>query len=119
MSPPVLSADEWESLCDGCGKCCDIGGGVACPRLKDKRCTVYEDRLKLEPCIKVTPENTKDLHKMGILPDSCAYVRHLDGLPPEPKEYTLLPFVMATHEKQREYVLKREKYFGERYGQTG
>lgn len=114
-SPEKLTAEQWEALCDGCAKCCDIGGGVACPKLKDNRCTDYENRHHVEACVKVSPGNTLYLHKLGILPDSCAYVRYMKGLPPEPKEYTLIPFVLASPEAQNRYVRKRDKYLRERW----
>lgn len=79
-----MSRDEWESLCDGCGKCClgkiaDAETGelvqtsVAC-RLLDPdtcRCSSYEDRHRFVPdCVRITPNK---LHKLTWLPDTCAY----------------------------------------------
>ena len=79
-----MSPKQWESLCDGCGKCClnkleDIDTGelaytnVAC-RLLDLgvcRCTRYEERSRLVPdCVVLTPDNIADLHWM---PSTCAY----------------------------------------------
>ncbi len=85
---------EWESLCDGCGKCClvllvdeETGGvfetDVAC-RLYDpeaRRCGDYANRLARVPdCVRVTPENAGALHWM---PRTCAYGRLArgEGLP--------------------------------------
>ncbi len=90
-------------MCDGCGKCCEIGDtGVACPFLDTtiNRCTVYEDRLSKAPwCAKITPVNTLPLHKHGVLPDSCAYVLHEQGRPQlEPKDIPvarLIPYALA------------------------
>jgi uncharacterized cysteine cluster protein YcgN (CxxCxxCC family) len=79
-----LSASEWESLCDGCAKCClhklqdedtdeVFYTSVACAKLdlETCRCTVYEDRLKYVPdCLDLIQEN---LNELGWLPDSCAY----------------------------------------------
>lgn len=79
-----LTAAEWESLCDGCGLCCqirveDIDTGeialsdAACRFLDlcSHRCKDYVNRQKIVPdCVKVTPENVKDL---TWLPHSCAY----------------------------------------------
>jgi len=80
----ALSAAEWESLCDGCGKCClakleDADSGeiywtsVGC-RLLDAgscRCTSYAARATLVPdCVQLTPENVRSL---SWLPGTCAY----------------------------------------------
>ena len=81
-----FSDEEWEAVCDGCGKCCYrkyISGcgkatrlyftKVACDflNLKTNRCSVYEDRFKICPdCEKLTKEN---LEECDWLPDTCAY----------------------------------------------
>lgn len=79
-----MNQAEWESLCDGCGRCClhkleDADSGemfytnVAC-RLLDLnsgRCTRYAIRNRLVPdCIQLTPEQIK---RFTWLPDTCAY----------------------------------------------
>ncbi len=79
-----MTAAEWESLCDGCGKCCllkveyeDTGEifptSVAC-RLFDGetcRCGDYADRQRHVPdCVVLTPANVADLSWM---PRTCAY----------------------------------------------
>ncbi|MCV0397652.1 MAG: YcgN family cysteine cluster protein [Rhizobiaceae bacterium] len=79
-----MSKAEWESLCDGCGKCClakledeDSGDihwtSVAC-RLFDAglcRCRDYENRRsKVVDCVVLTPEKVRAIK---WLPDSCAY----------------------------------------------
>ncbi|MGB8842369.1 MAG: YcgN family cysteine cluster protein [Aliidongia sp.] len=75
---------EWESLCDGCGKCClvklqdeDTGTilhtDVGCYLLDAHgcRCRRYKDRQTLVPdCVKVTPDNIGDL---AFMPTTCAY----------------------------------------------
>jgi uncharacterized cysteine cluster protein YcgN (CxxCxxCC family) len=79
-----MSEAEWESLCDGCGLCCQIrvededAGEIALSdaacRLLDlctHHCRDYARRRERVPdCVKVTPENVRDLH---WLPYSCAY----------------------------------------------
>ncbi len=85
-----MTADEWESLCDGCGMCCmlkvqdeDTGDvfytDVAC-RLFDVdtcRCTDYVNRVEKVPdCLVLTPDE-KEVY--GWLPDSCAYRRLANG----------------------------------------
>ena len=79
-----LSPSEWESLCDGCAKCClhklrdaDTGAlawtNVAC-RLLDLgncRCTRYSERTRLVPmCIQLNPN---DLAALDWMPGTCAY----------------------------------------------
>ncbi len=85
-----MSREEWESLCDGCGRCClirfedeDTGEvvptRVAC-RLLDAetcRCTRYVRRKRYVPdCVKLTPQNVSELTWM---PPSCAYRRLYEG----------------------------------------
>ena len=79
-----MSQPEWESLCDGCGRCClikledsDTGDidytDIACQLLDlgKCRCSNYENRNKLVPdCLVLTAENLNDLHWM---PSTCAY----------------------------------------------
>ena len=79
-----LSVDEWESLCDGCGKCClhkleneDTAEvfytEVACSLLDigKCRCTNYHKRtLLVHDCVKLTAAN---LCKIPWLPATCAY----------------------------------------------
>ena len=70
-----MSPSEWESLCDGCGKCClnkleyeDTGEldwtNVAC-RLLDHhtcRCKSYAMRkVFVEECVSLTPDNLADI----------------------------------------------------------
>ena len=79
-----MNSDEWEQLCDGCGRCClnkleDQETGeihftnVAC-RLLDLdscRCSSYLDRRRFVPdCRKLTPKN---LGGFPWLPSTCAY----------------------------------------------
>lgn len=80
----AMSEAEWESLCDGCGKCClakledeDTGEifftSVGCRLLDDGlcRCRDYENRSDRVPdCIRLTPQNVRTI---SWLPMSCAY----------------------------------------------
>jgi uncharacterized cysteine cluster protein YcgN (CxxCxxCC family) len=80
----VMTREEWESLCDGCGRCClnkledeDTGRFLytraACKLLdlETCRCTDYARRhAKVPDCVALTPEN---VGKLGWLPDTCAY----------------------------------------------
>lgn len=79
-----MSPAEWESLCDGCGKCClakledeDTGEvyytELVCRYMDTDscRCTVYPERLKKVPgCTVLTAETVSDY---GWLPRTCAY----------------------------------------------
>ncbi len=79
-----MSVEEWESLCDGCARCClnkleDIDSGeiaftnVAC-RLLDLetcRCTDYAERTRYVPdCVTLTSDNAS---RLSWLPSTCAY----------------------------------------------
>jgi uncharacterized cysteine cluster protein YcgN (CxxCxxCC family) len=88
-----LTREEWESLCDGCGKCClnkleDEDSGVvaltrvACRLLDDAtcRCAHYENRHQFVPdCIVMTPENIAS--HLYWLPQTCAYRLLYEGAP--------------------------------------
>jgi uncharacterized cysteine cluster protein YcgN (CxxCxxCC family) len=90
-----MTPEEWESLCDGCGRCCLHKlrdeetqalsfTNVAC-RLLDTatcRCSDYANRFAQVPdCIQLTPAI---LREVDWLPPSCAYRRIEEGrgLPP-------------------------------------
>jgi len=89
-----MTAAEWESLCDGCGRCClhklryedKAGDGaglaftnVAC-RLLDLRtcrCTDYANRrVRVPDCVQLTPA---EVRAIDWLPPSCAYRRLAEG----------------------------------------
>lgn len=84
-----MTVVEWESLCDGCAKCClqklgDEEGNVyytelSCNLLDGQtcRCTNYQNRHELVPeCVWLTPE---DLDEFDWLPPTCAYRRLAEG----------------------------------------
>jgi hypothetical protein len=79
-----MTGPEWESLCDGCGRCClvkledeDTGEihrtRLAC-RLLDPatcRCRDYANRFSRVPdCVAITPETVR---RLAWLPETCAY----------------------------------------------
>ena len=81
-----MSPQEWEAICDGCGKCClnkieDEDSGavsltrVACRLFDDTscRCAQYKNRHQfVSECIILTPSNI-GLHAYW-LPKTCAYL---------------------------------------------
>lgn len=99
-----MSREEWESLCDGCGKCClhkfiddeaqheefastdKIAAGeqlhftnIVCSLLNTKTCscTNYAERTKLVPdCVQLTKAN---LQTIFYMPTSCTYRRLHEG----------------------------------------
>jgi uncharacterized cysteine cluster protein YcgN (CxxCxxCC family) len=79
-----MSPEQWESLCDGCGRCClvkledeDTGEiaytDVGCTLLDSQacRCRDYPNRqAKVADCVRLTPASVRTLH---WLPPTCAY----------------------------------------------
>ena len=79
-----FTRQEWESLCDGCAKCClhkledeDTGErhqtNVCCRYLDLEicRCTCYSERqIRVPSCVVLSPENFRNI---DFLPDTCAY----------------------------------------------
>ncbi|MGA9866322.1 MAG: YcgN family cysteine cluster protein [Acetobacteraceae bacterium] len=98
MAPPfwktksleAMTRSEWESLCDGCGRCClhklrheDDGAlsftNVACHLLNTDscRCSNYPQRQRYVPdCVHLTPATVREV---DWLPPSCAYRRLAEG----------------------------------------
>lgn len=80
----AMTDEQWESLCDGCARCClvkledeDTGKvhytDVGCRLLDGQtcRCRDYPGRQSLVPdCVKLTPATVRGL---GWLPPTCAY----------------------------------------------
>lgn len=95
-----MTEAEWESLCDGCGKCCvikleDVDTGeihytdIGCKLLDGQtcRCSNYAMRKSMVPdCVILKPERLDDLPWM---PSSCAY-RLLHEGRPLPKWHPLM-----------------------------
>lgn len=85
-----MTAAQWESLCDGCARCClnrledwDTGRiywtEIACTLLDDEtcRCTDYPNRtVRVPDCQQLTPENVRVL---TWLPPTCAYKLIAEG----------------------------------------
>lgn len=101
-----MSRSEWESLCDGCAKCClnkfiddentdehselqptdhlnegeqVVYSNIACYLLNEKtcQCSQYDKRTKLVPdCVQLTQDNLADVF---FMPTSCTYRRLQEG----------------------------------------
>ena len=80
-----MSEKEWESLCDGCGKCCLVKledaddarktyfTDVGCRLLDSEscRCRDYKNRsARVDDCVRLTAKN---LGELNWLPPTCAY----------------------------------------------
>ena len=88
-----LTSEEWEALCDGCGKCClnkledeDTGEvaltRIACRLLDDKscKCGQYPIRHQFIPdCIVLKPSNIDE--NAYWMPKTCAYRLLWSGQP--------------------------------------
>lgn len=85
-----MSREEWESVCDGCARCClkkledeDTGEvvytAVVCQYLdtEQRRCGVYPERhARVPDCIEF---GASDVEAMHWLPTTCAYRRLAEG----------------------------------------
>ena len=101
-----MSRSEWESLCDGCAKCCLnkfiddentkdsedlkpidhikedeqlVYSNIACNLLNEKtcQCSQYNKRTELVPdCVQLTQDN---LAAIFFMPPSCTYRRLQEG----------------------------------------
>ncbi|MGB5259762.1 MAG: YcgN family cysteine cluster protein [Gammaproteobacteria bacterium] len=89
-----MTPGEWESLCDGCGRCClhkleDIDTGryyytdVACHLLDEStcRCRKYDNRMELVSDCMVL--DIADRSQFDWLPTTCAYRRIAEHKPLE------------------------------------
>jgi uncharacterized cysteine cluster protein YcgN (CxxCxxCC family) len=85
-----ISREEWEKICDNCGKCCLLKlqdedsdeifyTNVICRYydLDKCRCSVYEKRCELVPeCVRLDENNVS---KIEWMPKTCAYRRLFDA----------------------------------------
>jgi hypothetical protein len=85
-----MTAQEWEALCDGCGRCCLFKlededtheifyTRVICRylNLETGACGVYSERTQRVPtCLKLDPQRVSEL---GWIPRTCAYRRLAEG----------------------------------------
>lgn len=87
-----MNGQEWESLCDGCARCClhklenedtkeVFYTSVVCRYLNQQscRCRDYENRNSIVPnCVHLTVDN---INEFRWLPDTCAYRLLSEGKP--------------------------------------
>jgi uncharacterized cysteine cluster protein YcgN (CxxCxxCC family) len=87
-----LDATEWESLCDGCGRCCllkledaDSGEiaytGIACRLLDIRRCRCRDYGHRQQRVSDCQVLNPVVVSATGWLPDTCAYRLMAEGKP--------------------------------------
>jgi hypothetical protein len=95
-----MTQEEWESLCDGCGRCClnkledeDTGEiyftNVSCRLLDIEKCSCvdYENRKAMMPdCMILSVDNHEALE---VMPSTCAY-RLLQQNKPLPEWHPLI-----------------------------
>lgn len=89
----AMTRREWESLCDGCGRCCLLKfqtchddpvtyTNVACRMLDTEtcRCRNYPARRRIVPdCVRLNMARLEEA--ASWLPTSCAYRRLYEGKP--------------------------------------
>jgi uncharacterized cysteine cluster protein YcgN (CxxCxxCC family) len=84
MTDAMITTEEWEALCRGCGSCCfekieDERGTIfyllkACRYLDvvTRQCRIYDNRFTINPeCVKLTAELVPTLR---WLPRDCGYL---------------------------------------------
>ena len=103
-----MSDEQWESLCDGCGRCClqklededtqqVVYTRVSCKLLDTETCLCrdYPNRLALVPdCLTLRPLADR---KLNWLPKTCAYRKLALGKPLE----NWHPLISGTSESVR------------------
>lgn len=88
-----MDREQWESICDGCAKCCLqqlededtnqlVFTDVACDLLDSNscRCSDYQQRsVRVPECMTLTPDNVREC--AAFAPPSCAYRLLVEGQP--------------------------------------
>ncbi len=88
-----MSMDEWESLCDRCGRCCLVSlqdeetEALVCTKLSCKQldtetvtCRSYENRKQVVPsCMVLSMDTLSD--SLAFSPSTCAYRLIYEGKP--------------------------------------
>jgi hypothetical protein len=108
-----MKDEEWESICNRCGKCCyeklDLGQGkivytdVPCEYLDTETnlCMVYQNRHEKVPdCMSLTPDLVRIL---SWLPKDCAYLAYVR------RNDTIAAVRAASNIRKRDLKRKRRK----------
>ena len=117
-----MTEEEWEAVCNRCGKCCLIKiqdedtdeiyyTDVVCKyfNFETCECTEYQNRCTLVPeCLKLTKENVS---KIKWMPKYCAYRCLLEGRP-KPKREPVSSFCISEKlvrdEELDDHILERD-----------
>ncbi|MFR1031377.1 MAG: hypothetical protein ACLSE6_02120 [Alphaproteobacteria bacterium] len=114
-----LPREEWEAVCNRCGKCCwskfrmmkpIFYTDVVCRyRLETCTCTRYDERCTLVPsCLKLTPEN---IDKIDWMPQSCAYRALFEHRPKPPRQSIsgrCVPETLVSDEELEDHIVDWE-----------
>ena len=106
-----MSKEEWESLCDGCGKCCLIKledaetkelfyTDVSCHLLDTKTCQCknYSKRKQLvDDCLQLEVD---DVEEFKWLPKTCAYRLLYEGKDLPDWHYLISGYKNTVHKKK-------------------
>lgn len=118
-----MNNDEWESLCDGCGRCClhrleneDTGEvfftSIVCQYFdtQTSRCRCYTERTRLVPeCLVVSLDNPESFEHA---PESCAYRLLAEDKP----LFDWHPLIAGNHQKMIEANISiNDKVVSEEY----
>lgn len=104
-----ISSKEWEAICKQCGLCCHhkiniaknlaiINPNSPCKYLKDKKCTIYENRLNSDTeCLTVE----QCLPHPLALPKTCEYLKLYPNLKgadiPTKDQFKRIEKILNTH----------------------
>ena len=117
-----MTEEEWEAVCNRCGKCCLIKiqdedtdeiyyTDVVCKyfNFETCECAEYQNRCKLVPeCLKLTKEN---VGKIKWMPKSCAYRCLLEDRPKpqrEPVSSFCISEKLVKEEELEDHILERD-----------
>lgn len=111
--------EEWENICNHCGKCCLIKlqdedtndiyyTDVVCKYFDEEncKCSVYETRCSLVPeCLKLNKDN---VDKIAWMPKSCAYRCLFENRPQpvrKPIKGRCISEIMVTEDELEDHIV--------------